>query len=159
MTERIPIAAPPDNPPCFACSSEAEHGLRLTFFREGDAVVTEHAADARYAGWDGILHGGMQSLLLDEVSSWAAGVLTGSRAFVTAELRVWYRRPVPVEELLTIRGWLVGQDDHRAEVASDIRDASGALLTEGRAVIRKLSAERFEALTGRPPPGPRVVGA
>ena len=62
---------------CFGCSQEREDGLRLTFTRTGERTVEcAHAVSNVYRGMKGVVHGGMQALLLDEAVSylfWAPG--------------------------------------------------------------------------------------
>ena len=57
---------------CFACHPDNEHGLRLKFFADDERgeVFTKITPEHKFAGFPNILHGGIQSALLDEVAFW-----------------------------------------------------------------------------------------
>jgi len=147
---RVPIPEPPDNPPCFACGSRNPEGMHLRFFRDGDEVVTEFTAPKTWSGWGDVLHGGFQTLLLDETCSWAFATLARCRTFVTSKLEVTFRRPVRVAQPLAIRCRIVERDEHRAITAGEILDADGRTLTEGVVTIRVLPPGKFEAVANQP---------
>ncbi|MBN1945729.1 MAG: PaaI family thioesterase [Bradymonadales bacterium] len=144
----VPIPEPPDNPLCFACSSKNPDGLKLRFFRQGDCVFTEYQAPSTYSGWGKILHGGFQSLLLDEICSWAYSVLSGKRQFVTRSLNVRFLKPVHVETPLIIRGFLDGIEDQIAHTRGEIVDREGTLLAQATAELRILPPDRFQRFAG-----------
>jgi hypothetical protein len=52
---------------CFACGTDNPIGLNLQFYRLADDVCTEITLDKQYEGWEGVIHGGIVSTLLDEV--------------------------------------------------------------------------------------------
>lgn len=147
---RVPIPEPPDNPPCFACGSKNPEGMHLAFFRDGDEVVTEFTAPRTWSGWGDVLHGGFQTLLLDETCSWAFATLARCRTFVTARLEVSFKRPVRVAQPLTVTCRIVERDERRAITTGEIRDAAGAVLTAGVVTIRVLPPDAFEAVANQP---------
>ena len=55
---------------CFGCGPHNPHGLRLKFEREGDCVRTRFTLGAGYDGPPGILHGGLQAMIADEIAGW-----------------------------------------------------------------------------------------
>ncbi|HEU5348694.1 MAG TPA: PaaI family thioesterase, partial [Ktedonobacterales bacterium] len=59
---------------CFACGLRNSQGLRLTFWAEGDEIVTEFTPDEHYQGFPGVLHGGILATLLDEALSRTASI-------------------------------------------------------------------------------------
>ena len=60
-------------PRCFCCGPENPSGIKLRFTKEDDdTVTTTFTAPDDWTGWGRILHGGFQTLLLDETMSWAA---------------------------------------------------------------------------------------
>lgn len=52
-----------------------------------------------YQGWDGVVHGGITSTMLDEAMAYACSA-AGFPDVVTASLEVKYIRPVPIEKEL-----------------------------------------------------------
>ena len=53
---------------CFGCSPDNEAGVRMEFYEDGDEVVSIWKPRPEYQGWLNTLHGGIQSVLLDEDS-------------------------------------------------------------------------------------------
>ena len=56
---------------CFGCASDNKHGLKMEFYEDGDEIVSKWKPDSCYQGWLDTLHGGIQSVLLDEIAAWA----------------------------------------------------------------------------------------
>ena len=114
---------------CFACGPHNEHGLRLRFFhdRETDEVFTTVSPEEHFCGWPGIVHGGVQCALVDEVSFWAMFNETRKIA-LTAKIDMVYMRKVPSGRTLDVRAKIREIRGRRVEVDSVIRDEDGAEL-------------------------------
>lgn len=126
---------------CFGCGQRNELGLRLRFRTSGGEVETEYVAPRHYAGAPGVVHGGIQAALLDEVQGIAVHCAVGDQArIVTADFRLRYRRPVPSETRLTIRGRIVRDEDPNYFTEGEITAASGDVLTQAEARWRRLDA-------------------
>ncbi len=149
MRELIP--EPPDNPPCFVCSDKNPDGLKLKFYREGDSVVTDFTPRESWTGWGKILHGGFQSLVLDEITSWCYAALGRGTAFVTSELKVSFKRPVHVGQTLTVRGTVLSEGEGTVTSRGEILSSDGVLLSEALATLKLVDRDRFEAIAGSPP--------
>ncbi|HEU5437767.1 MAG TPA: PaaI family thioesterase [Ktedonobacterales bacterium] len=85
---------------CFACGARNDAGLRLTFWHEGDAVVTEFTATEAFQGFPGVVHGGILATLLDETLNRTA--MAEGRWTMTGRLDVRYRAPAPVGQTLRV---------------------------------------------------------
>lgn len=129
---------PFDDGNCFACGPENPIGMHLHFERdpEGDGVLCRCTLSANYQGWRGIAHGGIVMALLDEAMAHAAG-FAGHRG-VTASVNVRFRKPVPLEAPIEVRGRVTWQRRGIVGVEARIGDARGALLarSEGSFVSR-----------------------
>ena len=55
---------------CFGCSPDNEYGVKMEFYEDGDEVVSIWKPDEHYQGFLHTLHGGIQSVLLDEICGW-----------------------------------------------------------------------------------------
>jgi uncharacterized protein (TIGR00369 family) len=76
----------------------------MEFTEDDDGLTCEWHPSKYFQGWTGILHGGIQATLLDEIASWTVTVKLG-KSGVTSELVVRYRKPVPVNDKpLMIKG-------------------------------------------------------
>lgn len=137
MSEWIVMDGPEDY--CFGCGQRNERGLRLRFRLDTDGVEAEYEAPKHYAGAPGVLHGGIQAALLDEVQGIAVLTAAGEKArIVTADFRLRYRRPVPAETPLTIRGRMVRAEDPSYFTEGEVVDQSGDVLTQAEARYRRL---------------------
>lgn len=136
-------------PRCFCCGPENPSGIKLRFTREDDdTVTTTFTAPGDWTGWGRILHGGFQTLLLDETMSWAAFGARGVRSFVTGRISVRFVRPVHVGEPLTIVGRIVGEHGRSLTARGEIRNAAGETLTEADAVLVRMEDDAMRALVG-----------
>ncbi len=93
-----------DNRLCFVCGQENSGGLQARFRIDPEAGWAECrlSIQATFQGWQGVVHGGIVSALLDEVAIQAC---RGTKEdLLTAELQVRFRKPVPVDVEVTVRG-------------------------------------------------------
>lgn len=94
------------HPRCIICGRDGPCGLGLRFEATSDGgVEASFECPRRYQGYDGILHGGVTSSLLDSAMTnclFARGIVA-----VTAELTVRFRHPVQVGLPLVVRAEVV----------------------------------------------------
>lgn len=101
---------------CFGCSPFNDKGLQLDFFEDGEDIVTWWNPGHDYQGWFNVLHGGIQTTLMDELASWVVFIKCQSSG-VTAGLNVRFKKPVyTTDEQLTIRGHLEKMEKHIAKI-------------------------------------------
>ena len=115
---------------CFACGPRNEHGLRLRFFADDETgeVFTTVAPKEHFSGWPGIVHGGVQCALVDEVSFWAMFDEVRKIA-LTAKIEITYSKKVPSGETLDVRARVRSVEGRRVVVDSAINGAGGECLT------------------------------
>lgn len=131
---------------CYGCGQRNAQGLRMTFahLADGSAVCVYTAAD-HLAGAPGVIHGGVQATLLDEVMGHAIHVadVDPDLDVATIEFSLRYRRPAPVGVPLTVRARLVGTEGRDFLVSGEIVSAAGEVLTSAdsrwRRVLRRRS--------------------
>ena len=118
---------------CFACGVKNPIGLKLKFAEEGDKYVARFTAGPEHQSYDGIVHGGIISTLLDEIMGrypYVKGVDT-----VTARLDIRYRKPTPIGEELTVTGWIVNRRGRLYEMAGTVALPDGTVTAEGKATL------------------------
>lgn len=96
---------------CFVCGPENPVGIKAHFQVDKDNR-TSYASLAladHFQGWQDVVHGGILATLLDEACAYAC--MSVAEQCVTAEIKVRYRKPVPVGKTIEIFGQLV--DDRR----------------------------------------------
>ena len=111
---------------CFGCGQANESGLRLRYRRTGEgSVEAEYTVPEHFRGAEGVVHGGIQATLLDEVMGLAVHSMLADvdHKIVTAELNVRYRKATPTEVPLVIRGSLVRVDGTNLFISGEIVDA------------------------------------
>ena len=129
---------------CFGCGPENPVGLKLSFRRESDRVVSEVLLDENYAGYREFVHGGVVATLLDEGMGWALAELLG-RYGVTQSLQVTYRRPVRLGRPLVLSSRILDRNGSKVTVESRIEDARGRLLASGEGAWVLVRDERAAA--------------
>ena len=124
---------------CFVCGMDNPGGLRLQFDidEKNQTLRTRFVPPEVYQGWDGIVHGGILSTLLDEAVAKLAYEL-GYDA-VTAKLTVTFRRPAKVNQPLEVFGKLERITSRAIEGRSRIEDSDGNLVAEGEARLIRVS--------------------
>lgn len=121
---------------CFVCGMENPHGLKLKVVYDGvDQVEAKFMAEDRYRGWSEYLHGGVLTLIFDEMLGWLSRYM-GHDA-MTARLEVRYRKPVPLGSRLTFNGVLVRQIKGLLDIklCAKLDDGSVAAEATGRMMI------------------------
>ncbi|MEO0601094.1 MAG: PaaI family thioesterase [Myxococcota bacterium] len=148
-TERIPLD--PDlfgeDQRCFGCGPRNDVGMQLRFFREGDAVTTTFTPREGWDGPPGIVHGGLQATLADEVGAWTVVGVRGFFGF-TASLQLRYLRPARSDQPIVARGRVIDADGARTTVRIDLTQDDKKLLS-GTATYMSPSAEVAERMLGQ----------
>ena len=98
-----------DNQYCFVCGQDNPIGFQTNIMvdREAQSAQITLAVPAEFQGWKGMVHGGIISVLLDEVSAYAG--MTVADTVVTGELKSRFHKPVPVEQEITVSAVVISQ--------------------------------------------------
>lgn len=129
---------------CFGCCPDNEHGLKMEFCEDGEEIVSEWLPTRDSQGWIGVLHGGIQATLADEIASWVVFRKLQTMG-VTAKMEVRYRKPVRISDgAVTLRARLAGLRRNFADIDVKIFDASGTLCTDVHCVYFVSSREEAE---------------
>lgn len=118
---------------CFGCGVKNPIGLHLVFTEADGYYMTEFTAGPEHQGYDGIVHGGIISTLLDEAM--ARYINSKGGMAVTARLEVRYLKSVPIGVPLTIRAHIVSSRKRLYSLAATVALADGTSMAEGQATI------------------------
>ena len=116
---------------CFVCGEKNPGGLHLNFEidRERQTLRTIFLASPVFQGYDGIVHGGILSALLDEAMAKLSYEL-GYNA-VTASLEIRFINPAPILQPLRVYGEIVEVNRRLVRAKSRIVKEDGTILAEG----------------------------
>ncbi len=87
---------------CFACGQNNPIGLKLQFEYEDNHAIANWECPQQYAGYPGLIHGGIVSTLLDEAM--AKIVIKNVGEAVTGKMSVTFRNPLYIGEKVTLIG-------------------------------------------------------
>ena len=136
---------------CFGCSSTNGRGLGLVFERRDGLVEAHTTLGESFAGYDGLVHGGIVSTLLDEAMGWAILELAG-RFAVTRSLTVDFRRPVLIDRPLRVHARISGEEaDGALRVEASVVDARERLLASAVGIWVPVRDSRVRAAKGKRP--------
>lgn len=132
----------PGSSHCFVCGVENPHGLHMHFYTtapgqvESVITVPEH-----FQGYPGIVHGGIIASMMDEVMGRVFMENGSGRFMVTAELKIRYRKPVPTQTPLTLRGRAIKDRGRIAQADGEILAPDGTVLVTGEIIVANLPEE------------------
>ncbi len=125
---------------CFACCPTNEQGLQMEFYEEGDYVCAKWKPKTQFQGYPNILHGGIQSTLLDEIAAWAVYIKARTSG-VTSRMNVKYHKPVLMSnESLLLRAKITDVRRQFATIKAELISDNGEVASEAE-IIYYLFAE------------------
>ncbi len=132
----------PNSDYCFVCGRKNPRGLYMAFYDNGqDEVYAEYVVPADYQGYPGIVHGGVQAAILDEIVGRVAMIEDHHHFMMSARLEVKYRHPVPTETPLRVVGRLVRLRGRLGQAVGEIILPDGTLATEAAMLLADVPAE------------------
>ena len=126
---------------CFACGRDNPDGLRLAFeYPEPGRCRAEFIPPIKFQGWQGMLHGGIISTVLDEALAHAVGGAErggGGSGAVTAELTVRFVKPVRIGQKVLLSGTVLTDKGRVIEAVSELEDEEGSVLASARGKLMR----------------------
>ena len=105
MNKEVVIQSPGSHDGCVVCGRNNPFSLGLQFYSSGtEGVEGSFTGGPHLQGYEGILHGGVISAVLD--SAMVHCLLQQNIKAVTADLRVRFLHSIPCRSQVTIRAWL-----------------------------------------------------
>jgi hypothetical protein len=125
----LPLLNPPEFPGCLVCGPDNPEGLHLHIRQDGTDAVARYTPRTTQIGWPGRVHGGLIGMLVDEMLVYA-GAPHGVWG-VSAKVRYWLRRPIPIGAELTLRSRLVQRSERGFRAVVSIHLPGDVLAAEG----------------------------
>jgi uncharacterized protein (TIGR00369 family) len=115
---------------CFGCSPYNEFGLKLEFWEDGEELISYWKPRPVLQGYPKVVHGGIQSTLLDEIAGWVVYVKCGTVG-LTAEMKVKFRQTMYIDQNeITIRARLIDQNKRLATIHAQLNNSEGKTCSE-----------------------------
>ncbi|MDD3739317.1 MAG: PaaI family thioesterase [Lentimicrobiaceae bacterium] len=119
-----------DNYQCFGCAPDNPFGLQMKFKLEGDEVVSEWNPKEHFQGWNGVLHGGIQATLMDEIASWVVFTILETSG-VTSKMQVNLVKPLKIKNgPYTLRAKLIETKNNIASVSVTLADSNNIVCSD-----------------------------
>lgn len=127
---------------CFACSPHNPIGLRLNFYETDEGVEAEWEPAKYYEGYPGVIHGGIQSVLLDEITAWAV-YIKAKTSGVTSRLNVKFKKPVSsTQKKITVKGKIEKIQRNFVYLKGELFDENNELCAEAEVVYYTYPTEK-----------------
>ena len=120
---------------CFVCSPFHAWGFRLEFFYDPDEDVTVSPVPPvkeEMAGFPGIIHGGFQAMLLDEIMAWAA-LHHAKKTVFTGRMEVKFLLPLATGVPFLLKGKILKSSSRLIKAKAWI-EAGGKVRAGGEGV-------------------------
>jgi uncharacterized protein (TIGR00369 family) len=129
---------------CFFCGP-ATGGLSLELQYADETVFCEFTAHENFQGYDGMLHGGIVTGVLDEVMWWTLFVNTKTIC-ATSKIEAEFKRPILCNNTYRASGKLLSSAHGVYNLSGSIKDTSGRLCARGKASFRKTKGFTMEGI-------------
>jgi hypothetical protein len=127
---------------CFGCAPHNEAGVKMEFYEDGDEIVSVWRPESKFQGWINTLHGGVQSVLLDEICGWVVfrKLQTGG---VTSKMETRFMKSINTEDsFLILRACLQEQRRNLALIEACLYNSAGELCTKAVCTYFTFSPEK-----------------
>ena len=115
---------------CFGCNPDNKYGLRMTFFEQDNMIISQWDPKPHFQGWGDVLHGGIQSTLMDEIASWVVFIKLKT-AGVTSKMEVRFHKPAyTTKGEISLRAFIKEMNKNTATIAVELRDSKNILCSD-----------------------------
>lgn len=127
---------------CFGCSPNNPIGLKLEFTMDGDVCRTTYTPGELHQGYNGCMHGGLISSLLDEVMAnwlWLRGIWA-----MTAEMTTRFSLAVPIGQTLNLEAEKINGRGRLFNMAGRLILPDGRVAAHATAKFLQINPEEFK---------------
>lgn len=131
---------------CFGCGESNPIGAKLNFYKISEnSLGADFKIPDTYGGWGKIAHGGLQTVLLDEVCGWTMITLL-EKTGLTINVNINFLKPLYVEDSIKIVGEIQEVEGRDMIIQGYIKDSAGDICTKGLFTFREVEKEKIENL-------------
>lgn len=134
---------------CIACSPRNPHGLKINFHKTQDADIACKAHLQDYMqGYPGVFHGGISSIILDEISAYAV-IFKKKRIAVTTKLDVkWYKPLNSHDQDAMAQSRILSSSGKLYHIESQLFRSDGKVSAEAKGVFYTPTIKEFKKMSG-----------
>lgn len=115
---------------CFGCAPGNAAGVRMEFYEDGDEIVSVWKPEPQFQGWFNTLHGGIHSVMLDEICAWVV-LRKLQTTGVTSKMETRFRKAVSTEDdYVILRARIVEQRRNLVQIKAELRNQQGEVCSE-----------------------------
>lgn len=132
---------------CFVCGKDNEQGLRLKdFIVEDQTIYTDIILGEKYSGFPGIIHGGIQSTIMDELMAWTIFVFE-NKIGITMSMKMKFKKPLLVNRKFRASAHIINRTRKVLIIKSFIK-VDDEIITEGEGQYMVLSQDKAKIVLG-----------
>ncbi|MGV8075556.1 MAG: PaaI family thioesterase [Syntrophobacteraceae bacterium] len=114
-----------DNDMCFGCGPINPYGLRMKFFTDEKSIISELTVADYLAGWKNVVHGGIVTVIFDEVMGRTAMYFL-KKVCLTKNISVNFLRTTSTAKKLKAEGRILEvRSEREAVMEASITDEDG----------------------------------
>ncbi|MBP7792914.1 MAG: PaaI family thioesterase [Candidatus Goldbacteria bacterium] len=127
---------------CIACGDRNPIGMHLKFVIKDDNLETKYTFPREFQGYKDLVHGGMLSLLLDEIMV-NLPLQKLKVPVVSADLRIKLKKPLRVGEKVIARAHIIKQKGRFFIVKGEIvKEKTNELIATGESICVKVGQQQ-----------------
>lgn len=117
---------------CFGCAPNNPFGVKMEFYEDGEDIVCHWTPRSEYQGWLDTLHGGIQSVLLDEICAWVL-MRKLQTAGVTSKMETRFLKPVSTNDSqITLSAHIAEQKRNIVIIDATLENSAGEICSQSR---------------------------
>ena len=127
---------------CFGCCPSNPYGVKMQFYEDGQDIVCFWKPQEQYQSWVNTLHGGVQSVLLDEICGWVVSRKLQTTG-VTSKMETRYLKPVSTDdEYLVLRASIKEQRRNIVIIEASLYNSQQVLCSQAVCTYFTMSPEK-----------------
>jgi len=130
-----------ENGTCFGCALNNQQGLQMEFYEEKEYIISDWEPKAHLSGFKNVLHGGIQTTILDEIACWLVFIKCETSGVTTAINAKFRGTAFTDQGNLTVRAKLISKDKKFANIHAEILNQNGKLCSEAEVQYMIFSQE------------------
>lgn len=129
---------------CIVCGLKNDLGLKASFYEiENDELIAIFKPLEEHQSYPGRLHGGVAGAILDETIGRAIMIKNETFWGVTVELNIKYKKPVPLDQELRVRGRITKDSSRLFEGTGEILLPNGDIAVTAWGKYMKMPIEKI----------------